>query len=230
MYITWLFDKKGMLQMVIAIDGPSGSGKTSTAKLLAEKLNFYYCDSGSLYRAVTYYLINKKIDLDNNFQLVNQLNKLKIKYDVTTNTIKINDINVTKYLRTDFVTNNVSKVSSLKLIRDYLITIQRELGDFNDIILDGRDIGTTVFPNADFKFYLDADIEVRAQRRFKELNSAKNKYDYKNILDLIEKRDTYDQNRKWSPLKKASDAISIDTSKLSLVEQVNKIISIINNN
>tara|TARA_Y100000996_G_scaffold39784_1_gene27619 strand:- start:160 stop:819 length:660 start_codon:yes stop_codon:yes gene_type:complete len=219
-----------MLQMVIAIDGPSGSGKTSTAKLLAEKLNFYYCDSGSLYRAVTYYLINKKIDLDNNFQLVNQLNKLKIKYDVTTNTIKINDINVTKYLRTDFVTNNVSKVSSLKLIRDYLITIQRELGDFNDIILDGRDIGTTVFPNADFKFYLDADIEVRAQRRFKELNSAKNKYDYKNILDLIEKRDTYDQNRKWSPLKKASDAISIDTSKLSLVEQVNKIISIINNN
>ncbi len=216
--------------MVIAIDGPSGSGKTSTAKLLAEKLNFYYCDSGSLYRAVTYYLINKKIDLDNNFQLVNQLNKLKIKYDVTTNTIKINDINVTKYLRTDFVTNNVSKVSSLKLIRDYLITIQRELGDFNDIILDGRDIGTTVFPNADFKFYLDADIEVRAQRRFKELNSAKNKYDYKNILDLIEKRDTYDQNRKWSPLKKASDAISIDTSKLSLVEQVNKIISIINNN
>ena len=216
--------------MVIAIDGPSGSGKTSTAKLLAEKLNFYYCDSGSLYRAVTYYLINKKIDLDNNFQLVNQLNKLKIKYDVTTNTIKINDINVTKYLRTDFVTNNVSKVSSLKLIRDYLITIQRELGDFNDIILDGRDIGTTVFPNADFKFYLDADIEVRAQRRFKELNSAKNKYDYKNILDLIEKRDTYDQNRKWSPLKKASDAISIDTSKLSLVKQVNKIISIINNN
>ena len=216
--------------MVIAIDGPSGSGKTSTAKILAEKLNFYYCDSGSLYRAVTYYLINKKIDLDNNFQLVNQLNKLKIKYEVTTNTIKINDINVTKYLRTDFVTNNVSKVSSLKLVRDFLITMQRELGDFNDIIVDGRDIGTTVFPNADFKFYLDAEIEVRAKRRFEELNSANSQYDYENILDLIEKRDAYDRNRKWSPLKKASDAISIDTGKLTLEEQVNKIISIINNN
>ena len=216
--------------MVIAIDGPSGSGKTSTAKLLAKKLNFYYCDSGSLYRAVTYYLINKKIDLDNNFQLVNQLNKLKIKYDVSNNTIKINDINVTKYLRTDFVTNNVSKVSSLKLVRDFLITIQRELGDFNDIIVDGRDIGTTVFPKADFKFFLDAEIEVRAKRRFKELNSVNVKYVYKEILDLIEKRDAYDRNRKWSPLKKASDAISIDTGKLTLEEQVNKIISIINNN
>ena len=216
--------------MVIAIDGPSGSGKTSTAKLLAKKLNFYYCDSGSLYRAVTYYLINKKIDLDNNFQLVNQLNKLKIKYDVSNNTIKINDINVTKYLRTDFVTNNVSKVSSLKLVRDFLITIQRELGDFNDIIVDGRDIGTTVFPKADFKFFLDAEIEVRAKRRFKELNSVNGQYVYKEILDLIEKRDAYDRNRKWSPLKKASDAISIDTGKLTLEEQVNKIISIINNN
>ena len=215
--------------MVIAIDGPSGSGKTSTAKLLAKKLNFYYCDSGSLYRAVTYYLINKKIDLDNNFQLVNQLNKLKIKYDVSNNTIKINDINVTKYLRTDFVTNNVSKVSSLKLVRDFLITIQRELGDFNDIIVDGRDIGTTVFPKADFKFFLDAEIEVRAKRRFKELNSVNGQYVYKEILDLIEKRDAYDRNRKWSPLKKASDAISIDTGKLTLEEQVNKIISIINN-
>ena len=216
--------------MVIAIDGPSGSGKTSTAKLLAQKLNFYYCDSGSLYRAVTYYLLDRKVDLDNSLQIVNELNKLNIEYDVTTNTIRLNDINVTDYLRTDEVTKNVSKISSIKLIRDFLITNQRELGEYNDIIVDGRDIGTTVFPSADYKFYLDADIEARAKRRFDEININDNKYNYDNILDMMQKRDSYDQNRDCSPLRKAADAVSIDTTNLTLEEQVNKIISIINNN
>tara|TARA_Y100001970_G_scaffold271369_1_gene366533 strand:- start:2266 stop:2916 length:651 start_codon:yes stop_codon:yes gene_type:complete len=216
--------------MVIAIDGPSGSGKTSTAKLLAERLEFYYCDSGSLYRAVTYYLISKKVNLDDSFQIVNELNGLIIKYDIMTNKIALNDINVTDYLRTDEVTSNVSKVSSIKLVRDFLITNQRELGESNDIILDGRDIGTTVFPYADYKFYLDADIEIRARRRFDELNTAENPYSYNDVLEMIKKRDSYDQNRECSPLRKAKDAINLDTSTLSLEEQVDKIINIINNN
>ena len=216
--------------MVIAIDGPSGSGKTSTAKLLAERLEFYYCDSGSLYRAVTYYLISKKVNLDDSFQIVNELNGLIIKYDIMTNKIALNGINVTDYLRTDEVTSNVSKVSSIKLVRDFLITNQRELGESNDIILDGRDIGTTVFPYADYKFYLDADIEIRARRRFDELNTAENPYSYNDVLEMIKKRDSYDQNRECSPLRKAKDAISLDTSALSLEEQVDKIINIINNN
>ena len=215
--------------MVIAIDGPSGSGKTSTAKLLAEKLKFYYCDSGSLYRAVTYYLINNKVNLDDEFQIVNELKKLNVEYDITTNTIYLNNINITHCLRMDEVDINVSKVSSIKLVRDFLITHQRELGKHNNIIVDGRDIGTTVFPDADYKFFLDADIvEIRARRRFDELNI--DDCQLSDVLQKLQERDTYDQNRNCSPLKKATDAISIDTTALSLKEQVDEIINIINNN
>ena len=216
--------------MVIAIDGPSGSGKTSTAKLLAKKINFYYCDSGSLYRAVTYHLIGKKVDLDDTLRIVNELNSLDIEYDITSNTINLNNTNITNYLRSDEVTKNVSKVSSMKLVRDFLITSQRELGECNNIIVDGRDIGTTVFPRADYKFYLDAEIETRARRRFDEINIEGNQHNYKSILEMMQKRDSYDQNRNCSPLRKAADAISIDTTALSLEEQVDKIICIINNN
>ena len=214
--------------MVIAIDGPSGSGKTSTAKLLAKKINFYYCDSGSLYRAVTYHLIGKKVDLDDTLRIVNELNSLDIEYDITSNTINLNNTNITNYLRSDEVTKNVSKVSSMKLVRDFLITSQRELGECNNIIVDGRDIGTTVFPRADYKFYLDAEIETRARRRFDEINIEGNQHNYKSILEMMQKRDSYDQNRNCSPLRKAADAISIDTTALSLEEQVDKIICIIN--
>jgi cytidylate kinase len=214
--------------MVIAIDGPSGSGKTSTAKLLAKKINFYYCDSGSLYRAVTYHLIRKKVDLDDTLRIVNELNSLDIEYDITSNTINLNNTNITNYLRSDEVTKNVSKVSSMKLVRDFLITSQRELGESNNIIVDGRDIGTTVFPRADYKFYLDAEIETRARRRFDEINIEGNQHNYKSILEMMQKRDSYDQNRNCSPLRKAADAISIDTTALSLEEQVDKIICIIN--
>ena len=213
--------------MVIAIDGPSGSGKTSTAKLLSEKLNFYYCDSGSLYRAVTYYFINNEINLDNDLDIKNALDKLKIKYNIFKNSIKLNDYDVSKFLRSYDVTQNVSRVSSMKIVRDFLIDIQRKLARNNDIILDGRDIGTTVFPEADYKFYIDADIEVRAKRRFHEINVKDNSQDYKKILKAMKERDSYDQNRKYSPLRKAEDAVCIDTTSITLDEQVNKIIDII---
>ena len=211
--------------MVIAIDGPSGSGKTTTAKILSEKLKFYYCDSGSLYRAVTYYLINNKVNLDDISSISNELLKIEIQYDIFTNSINLNGVNVSSFLRSENVTQNVSKVSSIKAVRDFLISIQRRLAENNNIILDGRDIGTTVFPNAEYKFYIDAKIEVRAKRRFEELNG---KYNYQDILDMMIERDSYDQNRECSPLKKAEDAISIDTTDLTLSEQVNRIINIIN--
>jgi len=213
--------------MVIAIDGPSGSGKTSTAKLLAEKMNFYYCDSGSLYRAITYHFINREIDLENTFEIANELKQIRIKYDIVSNDIILNSEYVTDFLRTDKVTNNVSKVSSIKIVRDFLISVQRMLGQNNNIILDGRDIGTTVFPNADYKFYIDADIKVRAKRRFKEIDAENNHQNYENILKMMRKRDSYDQNREHSPLSIAKDAICIDTTDLSLNEQVDKIINII---
>ena len=213
--------------MVIAIDGPSGSGKTSTAKFLAKKMNFCYCDSGSLYRAITYRFINSNIDLDNAFEISKELKKIEIDYNVITNSIVLNNKQITEFLRSEAVTSNVSKVSSIKAVRDFLMSIQRMLGRNNDIIVDGRDIGTTVFPNADYKFYLDADIEVRARRRFNELNVEDNQKDYENVLKMMKKRDFYDQNRKHSPLSVARDAICIDTTNLNLDEQVDRIVDII---
>lgn len=216
--------------MVIAIDGPSGSGKTSTSRYLAEKMNFYYCDSGSLYRAITYHLINIKADLDDEESLRKILSTLAVDYNVENNIISLNEENVTNYLRSDIVTKYVSKISSIKIVRDFLITSQRELAKYNDIIVDGRDIGTTVFPDADYKFYIDADIKIRARRRFDELSKKGGEHSYDQVLEMIEKRDSYDLNREHSPLKKAADAVYIDTSKLSLEQQVDKIIDSIKNN
>jgi len=216
--------------MVIAIDGPSGSGKTSTSRCLAEKMNFYYCDSGSLYRAITYHLININADLDDEESLRKILSTLAVDYNVENNIISLNEENVTNYLRSDIVTKYVSQISSVKIVRDFLITSQRELAKYNDIIVDGRDIGTTVFPDADYKFYIDADIKIRARRRFDELSKKGGEHSYNQVLEMIEKRDSYDLNREHSPLKKAADAVYIDTSKLSLEQQVDKIIDSIKNN
>ena len=213
--------------MVIAIDGPSGSGKTSTAKLLAEKLGFYYCDSGSLYRAITYHLIDVGTNLDSSFEILNELKGIQVEYDVVSNRIILNNRDVTQFLRTDRVTSKVSKVSSIKIVRDFLISVQRILGVDENIILDGRDIGTTVFPNAEYKFYIDADIEVRARRRFKESKAEGSRQDYENILKMMKERDSYDQSREHSPLSIAKDAICINTTDLNLDEQVDKIINII---
>jgi len=216
--------------MVIAIDGPSGSGKTSTSRYLAEKMNFYYCDSGSLYRAITYHLINIKADLDDEESLRKILSTLAVDYNVENNIISLNEENVTNYLRSDIVTKHVSKISSVKIVRDFLITSQRELAKYNDIIVDGRDIGTTVFPDADYKFYIDADIKIRARRRFDELSKKGGEHSYNQVLEMIEKRDSYDLSREHSPLKKAADAVYIDTTKLTLEQQVDKIIDSIKNN
>ena len=216
--------------MVIAIDGPSGSGKTSTSRRLAEKMNFYYCDSGSLYRAITYHLLNLGADLDDEDTLKKIFNTLTIDYNVESNVISLNGADVTNYLRSDIVTKSVSKVSSIKIVRDFLITSQRELAKYNDIIVDGRDIGTTVFPDADYKFYIDADIKIRARRRFNELNDRFENHSYDQVLEMIEKRDLYDQTREHSPLKKAVDAVYVNTSELNLEQQVNKIIDSIKNN
>lgn len=213
--------------MVIAIDGPSGSGKTSTAKKVAKKLNYYYCDSGSLYRAVTFFLIDKKINLNDNYHVESALKSLEIIYDLEKNLIMLNKIDVTKYLREDFITQNVSKVSSLSSVRSFLISVQRDLAQSRNIIVDGRDIGTTVFPNADYKFFIDADIEVRADRRYKEYLKKNKNQDYQYVLNNMKKRDAFDSNRKNSPLKKANDAIYIDNSNINLNEQVKKIIDYI---
>ena len=214
--------------MVIAIDGPSGAGKTSTAKMVSKELGFYYCDSGSLYRAITYFLLDRKIDLNDDIQIRQAIEDIELKYNLENNRIFIDNCDVTSYLRTVKVTESVSLVSSKKDVRDKLINIQRNLATGSNIVLDGRDIGTTVFPNADYKFFLSAKVEVRAKRRYSELSEEqKNKISYLDICRMIEERDEIDCNRKYSPLIKADDAVNIDTTHLSLDEQVKKLVNFI---
>ena len=174
--------------MVIAIDGPSGSGKTSSAKMLSEELGFYYCDSGSLYRAVTYFLIENCVDLNNDVDIKEYIKNITVDYIIDKNKIYINNIDVTSKLRSIEVTNSVSLVSSKKVVRDKLIDIQRSLANDNNLVLDGRDIGTTVFPHADFQV-LDADVAVRANRRYDEISvSQKEQISYQEICIMIEKK------------------------------------------
>ena len=213
--------------MVIAIDGPSGSGKTSIAKLLAKKIGFYYCDSGSLYRAITHFFIKHNIDINDDRSIEDALESIDLVYDIDNNNIYLNKVNVTDDLRSVEITNHVSVISSIKVVREKMSKIQHEIASNNNIIVDGRDIGTCVFPSAKHKFFLDADIEVRARRRFNEIDQSK--YTYQEILEKILKRDQIDKNRKHSPLAKAKDAVYIDNTNLSLDRQVSEIIEIINN-
>ena len=213
--------------MVIAIDGPSGSGKTSIAKSLAKKIGFYYCDSGSLYRAITHFFLKESINIDDNKFIESALEDIDLVYDIESNNIYLNNINITTKLRSVEITNHVSVISSIKAVREKMSKIQHKIAKDNNIIVDGRDIGTCVFPDAQHKFFLDADVEVRAKRRFDEINQSK--YAYEEILEKMSERDRIDRSRKHSPLVRAKDAIYINNTNLSLDKQVSEIIKIINN-
>ncbi len=214
--------------LIIAIDGPAGSGKSSTAKLLAEKLGFMYLNTGMMYRAVTFHFLTNKINI-NEVNIQNEIKRIDIVVDFILNKqiVYLNGVNVVEYLNAENVANNVSLVSSNQYVREKLVSIQRDIAEKDSIVVDGRDIGTNVFPNAEFKFYLIADIEARANRRFLELSNSTSKT-LNEIKEEILLRDNIDSNRKFSPLKKAIGAIEIDTTHLSLDEQVNEIFKIIN--
>ena len=214
--------------LIIAIDGPAGSGKSSTAKLLAEKLGFMYLNTGMMYRAVTLHFLANKINI-NEINIQNEIERIDIVVDfiLDKQIVYLNGINVVEYLNSENVANNVSLVSSNQYVREKLVSIQRDIAKKGSIVVDGRDIGTNVFPNAEFKFYLIADIEARANRRFLELSNSTSKT-LNEIKEEILLRDNIDSNRKFSPLKKAIGAIEIDTTHLSLDEQVNEIFKIIN--
>ena len=213
--------------MIIAIDGPSASGKSTTAKGVARTLGYIHLDTGSMYRAVTLGFMNAAIDLNQKFEVLKMLNDIDITFNHL-NQICLNGENVSKLIRTTDISSKVSFVSALPEVREKMVKIQRKIADKKNCVLEGRDIGTVVFPNAEYKFFLVADTEVRAKRRLLEMRDMGEKKSLDDLISDIENRDRFDRTRDHSPLVKADDALSIDTSLLTIDEQINKIIGIIN--
>lgn len=212
--------------MIIAIDGPSASGKSTTAKGVAERLGITHLNTGAMYRATTYGIIESGIDL-NDLQSIHEfLKNMALKFD-SLNHIWINGKDVSKKIRTNKISSTVSAVSAVPAVRFKMVEAQRSIAKGKDCVLEGRDIGTVVFPNADFKFFLIADILVRAKRRLKDLEKIGEESTLNDLINDIEKRDVSDSSRDISPLVQAEDAISINTSNLTINEQVDKIVQII---
>ncbi len=208
-----------MSNFIIALDGPSGSGKSTIANILAKKLKISYLNTGSMYRAVTLFFLENNIKKSDKID-IDLLRKINI--DIKEDRVFLNGKDVSEKIRNKEVTENVSWVSSLFLVRKYLVDMQRKISQNKSIILDGRDIGTVVFPNAKYKFFLVASSEVRAKRRYEQNEIDKS---LEEIQKDIEKRDYLDSHREISPLKKAEDAIEIDSSNLTIDETIEEIIN-----
>lgn len=211
--------------MIIAIDGPAGSGKSTIAKKIANNMDYIYIDSGAAYRAVSYYFIENNInDLEDIKDILDSIDLAYTKegYIILNGRILKDEIRSTK------VTALVSKVSTVPIIREKVTNILRKFALSNSVVMDGRDIGTVVFPMAEYKFYFEADATIRAKRRLLELGKELSESNISTMVSDILARDTNDKNRKLSPLQKASDAILIETGNLTIEEVTEKLIKIIN--
>ena len=209
--------------MIIAIDGPAATGKSTTAKALAKRLAFTYLDTGAMYRAVTLLTLRKKIKISENFDLISLLEQFDLKIEQHENKILVilNGEDVSDEIRRLDVTENVSQVSALSIVRKTLVKIQRKIANDQNCVVEGRDIGTVVFPNAEVKFYVVADYDVRAKRRLLDFKRLGEEKSIDNLIKEIKNRDKYDSERKDSPLLKANDAIEVDTTNMTIEEQVN---------
>ena len=210
--------------MIIAIDGPAGSGKSTIAKLIAENLGLVYLDTGAMYRLVTLKALNDGI-LGNLDKIIKMLDNLNI--DIKENGFYLDDIDVSEEIRKPFVSENVSDIAVIREVREKMVDLQRKFSESKNVILDGRDIGTVVFPNADVKIFLVADAKERANRRYKELVAKGENVRIEEIYENILKRDEIDSTRKESPLKKADNAIEVDTTSKNIEEVKNEILNIV---
>lgn len=217
--------------IIIAIDGHSGCGKSTTSRLLAKNLNFKYLDSGAMYRAVTLYFVNKGIYENDTKKIKDELINIIIdfKYVEDNQHIFLNDLDVENEIRSDEISNQVSSFSSNSSIRKFLVNKQKTFGINKNIVVEGRDITTVVFPDAEIKVFMTADIQVRAKRRFNEMKSKNPDITYSDVIKNLEDRDIQDSTRKDSPLMVADDAFILDTSDLEINDQVDKIINFISN-
>lgn len=199
-----------MKNLVIAVDGPAGAGKSTIAKLIAEKLNINYIDTGAMYRAITYKCLQNNIDINNEEEVIKIAKDGEI--DFKDNNIYLNGEILKDEIRTMEVSNNVSNVAKIKEVRYLMVDVQRNIGKVSSVILDGRDIGSYVFPNADYKFFLVATPEERGKRRYIELKEKGYEGTLEDIINDIIRRDEIDSNREFAPLVKAEGAIEIDTT------------------
>ena len=209
----------------IAIDGPSAAGKSTIAKMVAKKENFIYIDPGAMYRSVAFYC--PKIDLNDEKAVEKAVSNIQIRL-TSDNKVYLNDEDVSLQIRTDEVSLGASCVSKYQSVRTFLVDEQRKMAENGDVILDGRDIGTVVLPQADLKIYQIASVDTRAKRRYLENKKRGLEADLEIIKKEIEQRDYQDMNRDISPLKKADDAIELDTSDMTLEEVVDQVLTLIN--
>ena len=208
-----------MDNIIVAIDGPAGSGKSTIAKLIAKKFNFTYIDTGAMYRMITLYLLENNIDFDDLKEIEKVLNTVNL--DMQGDKFYLNNVDVTTKIREKRINENVSKVASIKIVRDNLVNLQRKISNNKNVILDGRDIGTVVFPNAKVKIFLVATAEERARRRYNEFLEKKTEITYEEVLNSIKERDHIDSTRDESPFVKADDAIELDSTNLTIDDVVN---------
>lgn len=217
------------MAFVVAIDGPAGSGKGTVTKLVGKKMGLVNIDTGAMYRCVTLECLNQNI-LPEELEKIEKVLKnidIKFKKDNEKDLIFLNGIDVTEEIRTTKVNTNVAKFAAVKIIRDKVTPMQREMGKNSDIIMEGRDIGTVVFPNADVKIFLDCSVEERARRRYKQNQEKGIKSTYEEVLESIKERHKLETEREVAPFVQAEDAIYVDSTNLTIEEVVSKIIEII---
>lgn len=216
----------------VAIDGPAGTGKSTVAKIISKELNFIYVDTGALYRGIALYCIENKVNCKDEDDVAKNLYNinLAIKFENTKQQIYLNNNNITEEIRTEEISKKASIIAQYKAVRDKLLYLQRNIATYNNVIMDGRDIGTNILPNANVKIYLDANSHERATRRYNELVADNNDLNFEEVKQSIIDRDNNDKNREIAPLKKAEDAVVIDTTNLTIEEVCEKIIVLIKSN
>lgn len=215
--------------MIIALDGQSGTGKSTLSKLVAKKLGFKYLNTGMIYRAITYYFVKNNILPNDMNEITNALSNINIyiKFDNDNQMVYVDNQDITPYVSSQEVQRNVSLYSQIFSIREKITEIQRVFAQNNNIVVEGRDIGTHVFPNADYKFFVTCNIEIRAKRRLDDLVKSGQNITLDEVVNSLKNRDYIDTTREFSPLKRADDAIDIDTSNSTIDESVNEIIGYI---
>ena len=221
---------KGDIQMInIAIDGPAGAGKSSVAKAVASKYGYIYVDTGALYRALAYKAIEGGVDIADAESVRDMLSKTKlnIAYNELGQRIFLDGADVSDYIRTAAVSMGASDISAIGFVREWLLDMQKDIAKANNCIMDGRDIGTTILPNADIKIFLTASVEERAKRRYKELIEKGESVTFEAVIEDVKTRDYNDSHRAVSPLKKADDAIEVDTTGMNIEQSVDALVKII---